>query len=123
MKYLLISILILTSFIGMSQKGIGGTGWKFENSAGAKRIILFDSDLTFKYLDLVSWADVNQKGEIWGDDNETWSINEDNKFVMLFNDGYMVYSGEINESQNQISGTFMNNQGITGKFTAKRIEF
>ena len=119
MKYLLISILILTSFIGMSQKGIGGTGWKFENSAGAKRIILFDSDLTFKYLDLVSWADVNQKGEIWGDDNETWSIDEDNKFLMLFNDGYMVYSGEINESQNQISGTFMNNQGITGKFTAK----
>jgi hypothetical protein len=45
----------------MSQKGNGGTGWKFENSAGSKRIILFDSDLTFKYLDLVSWANVNQK--------------------------------------------------------------
>jgi len=123
MKYFLISILILTSFIGMSQKGIGGTGWKFETDAGAKEIILLDSNLTFKYLELVNYADVNSKGEIVGDDNETWSINEDNKFVMLFNDGYMVYSGEINESQNQISGTFMNNQGITGKFTAKRIEF
>jgi len=123
MKYFLISILILTSFIGMSQKGIGGTGWKFETDAGAKEIILLDSNLTFKYLELVNYADVNSKGEIVGDDNETWSINEDNKFVMLFNDGYMVYSGEINESKNQISGTYMNKKGKSGKFTAKRIEF
>ena len=91
----------------MSQKGIGGTGWKFEHDTGTKEIILLDSDLTFKNLVLVSNGDVFDDGKIYGDDDETWICSDDNKVVLLFNDGFMVYSGEINESKNQISGTYI----------------
>ena len=66
MKYLLVTILILTSFIGMSQKGIGGTGWKFEHDCSLQEIILLDSDLTFKNLVLVSDGDLLDDGQIYG---------------------------------------------------------
>ena len=62
------------------------------------------------------------QGKVYGDDDETWELNE-NKIVVLFNDGYKIMTGTINRTGDYMSGTIMNKKGKTGNWTGELIKF
>jgi len=125
MKYLITSSLILLSFVGISQYEIEGTGWKFEGDDGKQNIVLFEVDGTFYYqrkLDIMSKR-FKDKSVIYDNfGGNTWEINE-KSITMLFNDGGLIYSGEVDDDYETITGTYMNRGGQYGTFKGELIKF
>ena len=112
MKKLLL-LLMIVPFIGFGQD-IGGTGWKIYEEDGTRKIILFEKDGTFTYME-------SQK-QLYSDDTETWKLNGD-KIIILYSDGYRILSGTINRERDYISGTSINREGYSESWYGELIKY
>ena len=119
MKRILFILLLTIPFLGFSQD-ISGTGWKIHEDDGDRIIILFEDDGTFTYLNVISNS--GRQGEVFGNHDETWEL-DGNKIVVLFNGGYLIWTGTINRTGDYMSGTMMNKKGKTDTWTGELIKF
>ena len=88
---------------------IKGSGWSSIDEDGDKKIILFEKDGSFTYLN-VSMKSGNE-GNVYSDDRDTWK-EENNKLVLSFTDGYKLCSLKpIDWSKEMMSGTCINKKG------------
>ena len=113
MKKLLLVLLISIPFTVFGQD-ISGTGWMFYEDDGGKKIILFEPDGTFTYLNVINPS--GNEGKVYSEDSETWTI-DGNKVVISFSDGYKIASLTINNNGNGMSGTGVNLAGLIEKIT------
>ena len=118
MKKLILILLFIIPLHGFGQD-ISGTAWKIYENEGDKKIIIFENDGTFTYLNVISTSNA---GNVYGDENETWELNGF-KIVVLFNDGYKIMSGTINVTGDYMSGTLINRKGLSSNWTGERIKF
>ncbi len=119
MKLFAFMVLLALPFVGFGQD-LGGTGWKIQDQDGDTKIILFEKDGTFTYLN-VNHKSGNQ-GVVFSDPEETWKVNG-NKVTMSYSNGYNVYSGTISSDGTSMSGTSKNKAGLFETFTGSLIEF
>ena len=85
---------------------IKGSGWSSIDEDGDKKIILFEKDGSFTYLN-VSMKSGNE-GNVYSDDRDTWK-EENNNLVLSFTDGYKICSLKpIDWSKEMMSGTCIN---------------
>ena len=122
MKKLLVLLLSFGFLIAPSivfGEGIGGTGWFFNEGNVDKKIILFEHDLTFTYLNVV--AESGNQGVVYNDENDTWTFDGD-VVVISFNDGYRIVSLIINDRGDRMTGTAINKMGLVEKVNGRLIE-
>ncbi|MBR51524.1 MAG: hypothetical protein CMD58_03300 [Gammaproteobacteria bacterium] len=122
MKKLVLILFFIIPLHGFSQD-LSGTGWKIYDDDGDKMIILFKKDNTFiyQYYDYLEESGT-YRINVRGDSDETWSVDV-NQVVFLFNDGYQIYSGEINNKGDYMSGTNINKKGRVTSWWGERIKF
>ena len=124
MKKILFITLFALPFLAFSQE-ISGTAWKIHEGDGDRKVIFFEEDDTFTYLQVVSHS--GNEGIVFGDDDETWELHgnklEGYKLVVLFNDGYKIMTGTFNRTGDYMSGTFMNIDGYSGTWSGELIKF
>ena len=88
---------------------IKGSGWFALDEDGDKKIILFEKDGSFTYLN-VSMKSGNE-GYVYSDDRDTWK-EENSNLVLSFTDGYKICSLKpVDWSKEMMSGTCINKQG------------
>ena len=88
---------------------IKGSGWSSIDEDGDKKIILFEKDGSFTYLN-VSMKSGNE-GNVYSDHRDTWK-EENNNLVLSFTDGYKICSLKpIDWSKEMMSGTCINKKG------------
>ena len=90
---------------------LGGTGWFAKDVNGDKRIILLEKDGTFTYLNVTSIS--GNEGEVWGDDKDTWEINND-LLILSYTNGYRICSFKKTHF-NSMSGNCINKRGNVDK--------
>ena len=112
-------MLLTIPFIGFGQN-LNGTGWKISENDGDQKIIIFENDGTFTYLNVINNS--GGQGKVYGNDDETWEVNG-NKIVVLFSGGYKIMTGTINRTGDYMSGTIMNKKGKTENWTGELIKF
>jgi len=107
------------SFLGLGQD-IEGTGWKLSQSNGVKKIIIFEKDKTFSYLNVK----INQsnEGDLYNDEIDTWKI-ENGNIIISFVNGFKINSGKINIKGDYMSGDWENKKGNSGTWSAELIKF
>ena len=118
MKKLILVLLISIPFTVFGQD-ISGTGWKFYEDDGSEIIILFESDGTFTYLNIVEKS--GGEGMVFSHDDNTWTI-DGNKVVISYNLGYMLVSLTLNNKGDSMSGTSINVKGLVDRVTGKLIK-
>ena len=118
MRSLLLVLLISLPSIVFGED-ISGTGWFFEENDGDKKIILFEKDRTFTYLNVVSLS--GNEGMVYSGKNETYSVNED-LVVISFNEGFKICSLTIDSRKDRMSGTCINKQGVVNQTKGRLIE-
>ena len=102
-------IFLLTFPVITLADDIKGSGWFAIDEDGDKRIILFEKDGSFTYLN-VSMNSGNE-GNVYSDDRDTWK-EENNNLVLSFTDGYKICSLKpIDWSKEIMSGTCINKKG------------
>ena len=122
MKKLLVLLLSFGFLIAPSivlGNSIGGTGWFFNEGNVDKKIILFEQDLTFTYLNVVS--DSGNQGLVFSDEIDTWT-SDGNLVVISFTDGYRIVSLKINDRGDRMTGTSINKMGLIEKVNGRLIE-
>ena len=119
MKKLVLILFFIIPLHGFSQD-LSGTGWKIYEDDEDKKIIIFEDDGTFIYVDVITNSGV--QGKSYGDDDDTWEL-DGNKLVVLFNGGYKIMTGTINRTGDYMSGTMMNKKGKTENWTGELIKF
>tara|TARA_B110000459_G_scaffold159933_1_gene175534 strand:+ start:28 stop:387 length:360 start_codon:yes stop_codon:yes gene_type:complete len=119
MKKAILIILLTIPFLGFGQ-GISGTGWKLTDQDGDKKIILFEEDKSFTYLNILSQS--GNSGKVYNDEEDTWMLADDN-IIISFSNGYKIYSGQINSTRDYMSGTMLNKAGNSGTWSATLIKF
>ncbi len=119
MKKVILIILLAIPFLGLGQD-ISGTGWKLTDQDGDKKIILFENDKSFTHLNIISQS--GNSGVVFGDEDETWMLAGDN-IIISFNNGFKIYSGQINSSRDYMSGTMVNKNGKSDTWSATLIKF
>jgi len=89
---------------------IKGSGWFATDKDGDKKIILFDKDGSFTYLNVISHS--GNEGRVFSGVRNTWKEEENNKLILSFNDGYKLCS-LIREdwSREIINGSCINKVG------------
>lgn len=124
MKKILFITLFALPFLAFSQE-ISGTAWKIHEDDGDRKVIFFEADETFTYLQAVSKS--GNAGVVFGDDDEIWGLHgnklEGYKLVVLFNDGYKIMTGTLNRTGDYMSGTVMNKDGYSGTWFGELIKF
>ena len=116
----LLSILIFVSYIGTGYgQDLIGTGWKIYEDEGDRRIILFEEDGTFVYM---GTKNVYNNFVVYNEDNDTWELEGD-EIIILFNDGYRIFSGTINKEKDYMSGTSINKKGLVEEWYGTLIKF
>ena len=122
MKKLLIFLLSFGLLIAPSivfGEGIDGTGWVFNEGNVDKKIILFESDGTFTYLNEVNSS--GNEGRVFSKDTDTWTI-EGNTVVLSFSNGYRIVSLIINDRGDRMTGTSINITGLVEKVNGRLIK-
>mgnify|MGYP001190729429 CR=1 FL=1 len=120
MYKILFSTLIFVSYIGLGYgQDIAGTGWKIYEADGTKKIVLFEKEGTFGYM---STESSYNESKIYNDVDETWELDGD-KIILLFNDGYRIFSGTINKERDYMSGTSINKKGLVKEWYGTLIKF
>ena len=97
---------------------IEGTGWIGSQSNGAKSIFLFDKDKTFSHLNVISPS--GNQGRVFGDNDETWELTENEILVISFNNGYKICSLK-RQNWNTMYGDCINKKGQVVKIQLKLI--
>ena len=120
MKKLTILLLLISIPFTVFGQGLSGTGWLFDDDNDDGKIILFESDQTFTYLNLKTNKRLN-RGKVYSGDKDTWTING-NVVVVSFNDGYKIISLTINNNGRSMQGMSINKVGAVNKVTASIIE-
>ena len=89
---------------------IKGSGWFATEKDGDKKIILFDKDGSFTFLNVISQS--GNEGRVFSGVRNTWKEEENNKLILSFNDGYKLCS-LIREdwSREIINGSCINKAG------------
>ena len=118
MKKLLLALLISIPFTVFGQD-IGGTGWMCYEDDGSKKIILFEYDGTFTYLNVVNES--GNEGIVFSQDSETWTI-DGNTVVLSWSNGGKIASLTINNNSDGMAGTAINFRGLVTKMTSKLIK-
>ena len=118
MKRLLLLILLVVFSVFVFADDLSGTGWIFEDDDGERAIVLFDSDGTFSYVDVLPHD--NQR-TVWNEDDDTFTVTGD-LVVVSFTDGYRICSMTLNSRLNRMSGTCINKVGLVNETAAKLIE-
>ena len=118
MRSLLILLLISLPSIVFGED-ISGTGWIFYEDDNDKKIILFEKNGTFTYLNVV--ASSGSEGKVYSDEDETWTVNGDT-VVLIYNNGYKTCSLTINSRKDWMSGTCINKTGLVEQVTGWIIE-
>ena len=105
--------VLVTLFLPLTVLGteLGGTGWFFEEDDGHKKIILFDSNNTFTYLNVNSPS--GNTGEIYSGNNYEWNYQENGVFLS-YNNNFQVCSLDL-KSSSFMSGTCITE--LKGKVT------
>ena len=85
---------------------------------GDRNIIVFNNDHTFHYISVISSS--GNQGVCWMKESDTWSV-EGNKVILSFTDGYMIREAFLNESEDYMSGKLRNVKGLTGTWSARKI--
>lgn len=127
MKKLFVILLFLISLVCFSSqswaKDLAGSIWRFYDADGDVRIIFFEKDKTFTYLNLKSKSN---EGRTYGDDDESWTIYG-NQVLISFNNGYREISLNLNDSRNIMMGSSKNKKGdfekVMGKLEEKEVIF
>jgi len=117
MKHLYI-ILLTLPFLGFSQD-ISGTGWKIYEDDGTQRIIIFENDGTFSFLNVKGHENVEF---FFSGLTDTWMLNDGN-IIISFTDGFMVMSGTINGTGDYMSGTWVSKKNSSGNWSGELIKF
>ena len=100
-------------------KDIRGSGWIFYEGDVDKKIILFEKDGTFTYLNVVNSS--GGEGEVYSEPVETWTIDGDTA-VLSYNDGYKICSLTINSRKDRMSGTCIYKKGLVEQVRGQIIE-
>ena len=119
LKIITLLFLFNYSYYGLAEE-IGGNGWYATYEDGDKKIILFEKDGSFTYLNVSQLS--GNEGNVYGDDNETWK-EVNNKLILSFNDGYRICS-LIREkwSREIMNGSCINKQGHSGNMQLRLIK-
>ena len=120
-KTLIIFIVVFSAFFPsvIFGKDIKGTAWLIYENDGDKKVVLFEKDGTFTYINLIS---INgNEGNVYSDNTDTWKINGD-LVTISFSDGYKLVSLTINNNGDKMSGTAMNKKGKVEKLEARKIK-
>ena len=88
-----------------------GSGWLVKEEDGDKKIILFEKDGSFTYLNVISLS--GNQGRVFGDSRDTWEKNE-NTLVISFTDGYKICSAKRSVKFNLFGKIFSSNQLMKG---------
>ena len=119
MKKLVLILLFIIPLHGFGQD-INGTGWKISQDDGGQKIIIFENDGTFSYLNVK--IDQWNEGDFYSDLTETWMLN-DGVITISFSDGFKVHSGKINQKGDYMWGTWVNKKKSSGTWIGERIKF
>ena len=99
---------------------IAGSGWFAVYGDGDKKIILFEKDGTFTYLNVIH--DSGNQGKVYSDNRDTWE-GDKNKLFLSFTDGYRLCSLKRNTwSGSTMSGSCINKTGYKDDINVKLIE-
>ena len=112
-------LLFLIPFIGFGQN-LKGTGLKLSYDNGDKTIVLLEKDNTVTYLEVVHGS--GNDGNVFGSEDDSWTFDGKN-LVILFNNGYQIVSGEINQNGDVINGSMMNKKGLSRSVRLELIQF
>lgn len=118
MRRLVLLILLVIFPVIASANDLSGTAWFFDEDDGVKTLMLFENDLTFSYLNVVSRFN---QGEVFHEDIDTYTVTGD-RVVVSFTDGYRICSLTLNSAGNRMSGTCINKKGEVNEITARLIE-
>ena len=89
--------------------GMKGSGWFAIDEDGDKKIILFEKDGSFTYLNISNKS--GNEGNVYSDYRDTWK-EENNNLVLSFTDGYKICSLKpIDWSKEMMGGTCINKKG------------
>ena len=110
-KFLFTVLVILFLPLTVLGTELGGTGWFFEHDDGHKKIILFDSNNTFTYLNVDS--PTGNTGKIFSGDNFEWNYKE-NGVLLSYNNNFQMCSLDF-KSSSSMSGTCITE--LRGKIT------
>tara|TARA_Y100000768_G_C23439558_1_gene434249 strand:+ start:116 stop:484 length:369 start_codon:yes stop_codon:yes gene_type:complete len=120
-KLLVIFILSLTIFLPsvVFGKDINGTAWLVIADNVEKKVILFEDDGTFIYLNILSTS--GNQGKIFSDSSDTWKMDGD-LVTISYTGGYKLVSLTINKKKDRMSGTAVNKAGNVQKIVATQIK-
>ena len=113
MKKISVLIILAGFLIGnVFANELSGKGWLFEDGIGGKKIILFEKDNTFTYLNIVS---KDNEGNLYSQDSHTYFIEGDKVFIS-YTDGYRLCSLTLN-GKNNMYGVCINKKGMKDEVT------
>ena len=119
MKLITSLFLITVSIVGFGQD-LRGTGWKLSQSNDVQKIIIFEKDQSFSYLN-VKIEQANE-GEFYDDEVDTWKMEKDSVFISFVN-GYKLHTGILNKDRDFMSGSWVNKKDSSGTWSAELIKF
>ena len=115
--------LTIAVLLGSAGEGFGrdiaGSIWRFYEDDGDVKIILFENDKTFTFLNVVSKS--GNQGKTYGDKYDTWSI-DDNLVVVSFTNGYKIMSLTINSNRDRMTGTSINKKNLFERINGQLVE-
>ena len=119
MKRILFILLLTIPFIGFGQN-LNGTGWKISENDGDQKIIIFENDGTFSYLNVK--MDSPNEGKLYNDITDTWELKQ-STIIISFTDGFLIKSGKINKTGDYMWGTWVNQKKNSGTWSGELIKF
>jgi len=111
-------LIILFSPLTVLGEEIGGSGWVFEESDRDKKIILFDLDKTFTYINIRNSS--GNSGRTFSGTRLQWSF-DGTTVVLNFNNNFKLCSLNLKGSDTMI-GTCVNETGVVVSIKGKLIE-
>tara|TARA_B100000700_G_scaffold258750_1_gene293213 strand:+ start:65 stop:433 length:369 start_codon:yes stop_codon:yes gene_type:complete len=100
-------------------KDIRGTAWLIFEEDNDKKVIFFEKDGTFTYLNIINAS--GNEGEVYSDSEDTWKKNG-NLVIISFSGGYKLVSLTMNNTKDRMSGTAVNKVGKVEKILATQIK-
>lgn len=116
---ILLTFFVLFFSSSVVADSIKGTAWLFFEGDHDKKIILFEDDQTFTYLNIFQKS--GNQGKVFSDPADTWTIEGD-VVTLSYTNGYRLVSLTINIEKNSMSGISINKKGLVEEINATKIE-